>query len=402
MTFTIKNYYNNSNTSCYFKYPFESVDSMIKPLKNRSIMIYTHNNKDNSYIAQRHNIPKNSCVEYHSFLKTKNPYSIHMAEFNDLENDKTPNYPIVYKTVQEIKFDIDASDYDNNGEFGLFFNKPPNFTRRYTSIRTCNCINNNTICKDCWYLIGSAVVTIQYLLEKMFGISKTHLLWVYSGNRGIHCWVNNKANASGFSNELFHKLMLKLMTLTKDEDILIVMNKNNNNTFKDLFNSKLYPYFMKYIVNTNLFTKLIPLILEFINCYYNNIYVVLEKKWKNEEVTNNDKWNYFIELSTNKLIKDWNNYKFEINTLPHEFIVMRLLLPVYDKKITIKGHNLKLPFSIHHSTKRLSFPMDFDKIPDVIIDESFINKITLDRHECSFKTPCCIKNIMEEGIKLLN
>ncbi|KAI8089598.1 uncharacterized protein BX664DRAFT_333431 [Halteromyces radiatus] len=229
---------------------------------------------------------------------------------------------------KELVFDIDMTDYDE--------------------IRTC--CSGGDVCRSCWEFMTIAVKVIDTCLRDDFGFE--HLLWVYSGRRGVHCWVSDE-RARQLDNDS-RKAIVGYLEVVKGGAEMARKVRLPSTLHPSLERSLeiIKPYF-------------VPLILERQGVLDTKIQWEKMLNIISDEGTRNDLNESWSNDSSLTGREKWNELKDAVRDTTKSYdttvrdILFQYLYPRLDDKVSINiNHLLKSPFCVHPKTQRVCVPID--------------------------------------------
>ncbi|EDS31751.1 DNA primase small subunit [Culex quinquefasciatus] len=266
----------------------------------------------------------------------KNPSKIDIgAVFNVRPKDHRAS--TVMKPVQrELVFDIDMTDYDE--------------------IRTC-CSEAN-VCPKCWKFMTIACKIIDAALREDFGFE--HLLWVFSGRRGIHCWISDKVARYLDTRGRAAVAEYLNILISGGEGTVTKVNINTDRMHHAVKRAHriIEPYFEEIcLVDQDMFgtpnglRKLLAMVQD------DGARMDLDKKLKPHEGDSKAIWKAFVNFFEARRITGKNRNR----KLRHvvEEVQLAVTYPRIDINVS-KGFNhlLKAPFCVHPKTGKVCIPFN--------------------------------------------
>jgi DNA primase small subunit len=292
-------------------------------------------------------------------IQKRQPHKIDIgAVFSAPPKDHTTIKPELFHTVErELVFDIDMTDYDE--------------------VRTC-CSGAN-ICRRCWPFMTMALKCVDTALREDFAFK--HILWIYSGRRGIHCWVND-ANARKLTNDARTAVVEYLSLAVEGKETKLEDELKKSKIAKELRDGEMHPhlrrsfsilepYFADHIAaddGQGMFASKkswIPVLNSIPDSITgDSIREELAKEFMNPQLDGKKRW----ALVKAKIFQSENgnvsNKKRKATDYPklrewvHE-IVFRYTYPRLDANVSkAMNHLLKSPFCVHPKTGRVCIPID--------------------------------------------
>ncbi|KAL3220840.1 hypothetical protein MRX96_005277 [Rhipicephalus microplus] len=272
--------------------------------------------------------------DFQRALKDKRPHKIDIGAVYNY-SPKNHHEPSFGPTERELVFDIDMTDYDD--------------------VRTC--CQGADICKSCWAFMTLAMQILDRVLRDDFGFK--HILWVYSGRRGVHCWV-----CDARARRLRAGARAAIASY-----ISILRSQAQNSKKVSLFKS-LHPSVRETLKIVKDYFPVIALqnqkVLENDKFWHDVASASSDNNFKDDIEKNvlsqtscEERWKAFVAV-VEKAQQKSTRYPFIL-----EEIMLELCYPRLDVAVT-KGtqHLLKAPFSVHPKTGRVCVPIDITKVMD--------------------------------------
>ncbi|KAM4737655.1 DNA primase small subunit [Anableps anableps] len=282
--------------------------------------------KDDIYVRYQ---SFNSQNELEKEMQKMNPYKIDIGAVyshrpNQHNTVKSGSFQALEK---ELVFDIDMTDYDD--------------------VRSC--CSAADICPKCWTLMTIAIRILDRALRQDFGFQ--HLLWVYSGRRGVHCWVCDEAARK--LSAAARSAVAEYLSLIKggEETVKKVVLTDPIHPFIRESLRVVEHYFPQYALKDQdilgreeSVEKILALVPEDVR---------KELQLFQNERNPEKQWRHIKALAEKKQTTAKKGQHFE------KEIMLQYCYPRLDVNVS-KGvnHLLKSPFSVHPKTGRISVPMD--------------------------------------------
>lgn len=277
----------------------------------------------------------NDYTEFEKELIRRSPFKIDIGGvYNQIPKDsKNWVHGILQVEERELVFDIDMTDYDD--------------------VRFC--CSSASICANCWPLMQFAVKIMDKALEEDFGFE--HRLWVYSGRRGVHCWVGDEVARR--LNSQARSAIAEYLTVVKGGESVTKKVNLSYNMHPSLKRAAkiVQKNFEDYACNKQDFVGDEAKLAKFISILPNECREEFSEKMRPGK-TSAERWKLFqthLGRYTNKKVKLSPNLVDEI--------MFQYCYPRLDVEVT-KGlnHLLKSPFCIHPKTGRVCVPIDAEKV----------------------------------------
>ncbi|KAK8599135.1 hypothetical protein V6N13_077069 [Hibiscus sabdariffa] len=272
----------------------------------------------------------NSVIELENSIKEKCPFKIDIGPVYSVDPAKRHAYAgdnVFTPVERELVFDIDITDYDDV---------------RY-------CCTGADVCLECWPLMTIAIKVIDAALRDDFGFN--HILWVYSGRRGVHCWVCD-GKARRLTNEQ-RTAIADYFRVYKVVNKCCEIQRSYTEVLKGFFEAKLLPN-QSLLSSEDRYEKILEMIPDA------SVASELRGRWQENKRASMSKDDInLVRWDQLKSVLQSGKQKTQGIRRCVEEIVFSFTYPRLDMEVSKHmNHLLKAPFCVHPKTGRVCVPID--------------------------------------------
>lgn len=217
----------------------------------------------------------------------------------------------------------------------------------YDSVR--NCCSGKTMCSKCWPLASAAIEVIDKFFREEMDFK--FVLWVYSGRRGVHCWICDMRARK--YEKIARAGLVDAMNLFTVPDPVVVYH-GQHPTVEEMING-LRPRFEERLKEQNLFAD--KRIAEYLLSAVPNEQIrasMLKCEWKDGISA----WN---ELQRQVEAACAGRQKSKLR-YACDGVIVKAMGPRLDCNVSTEmGHLIRCPFSVHPNTGQFCVPFDPSK-----------------------------------------
>jgi DNA primase catalytic subunit len=312
-------------------------------------------------------------------LSGRVPQSFHMGLFRKNYGNK------IVQSTKELVFDLDITDFN----------------------RYCACGKQKKLCSVCWVQMQLASLILDHRLKHELGYKDENRLWVFSGSKGVHCFINAR-NAMSLNDkereQLYKRLYIGYGDDTRLTSFLVTLCAKSPE-----FVERVEHFFLTHMLkeqdiftlpafvireddDSPLMESFEILCLRHLRIHHRGLAPIVKSTWDKLNLTSNMEDGSSPckkhRLESNISVRKWRALK-QLEELrsdksgcaPSVFLMFVVVMPMIDKGPMGVAHQIKLPFSVHHRTKNLSLPMTQQSLMSMQLPRDTVSLETLIRCE---------------------
>ncbi len=278
-------------------------------------------------------------------LLERPPESLHMGQMQ-------PRDPRMHGCAEakELVLDVDCTDYT----------------------RFCDCDGHKRVCAYCWLHIEGAVLLLQHFLTRQLGLAEHHLLWVFSGGKGVHCFVNARAVLALSDQERLR--LHRVLHCGKADHQGLCERVNNLVTHHAAFLEQLEEHFARRVLRERdalRNERLRAFYLETLKRHFPLVHTHVARAWAQYEGGARIPRKAQDAAPLNESEQRWcllQRCELQISgqdvhaMRASHYLMLRVMWPQVDEGPLRLAHRIKLPFSVHATTQNVALPTTAEQL----------------------------------------